>query len=180
MDPFTTKVIQHSKKLEGFALKLLKNSDDAKDLLQDTLLKAFRSRNTYSEKDNMNAWLHQIMFNNYINTYRAGKRETTRLGIKVDLEEAFKAQLLLTHHTPETLFNSRQAYQEIYKVLRTLPPEFKDAVKLRQHDELDYATIGRKLGCPEQTVKSKIHRGRILARAKLLKYARAYGLQKGK
>jgi RNA polymerase sigma-70 factor (ECF subfamily) len=70
--------------LKNFAQSLTLNSDDAKDLLQDTILKAFRYKEKYAEHTNLKAWMFTIMKNTFINNYRKKKRANTVLDQTAD------------------------------------------------------------------------------------------------
>src|SRR6187551_3880640 len=67
---FNEKVSDESKPLTGFALKLTHNMEDAEDLLQDTMLKAFSNKEKFQEGTNLKGWLFTIMKNIFINKYR--------------------------------------------------------------------------------------------------------------
>ena len=69
--------LEVEKKLENFAYSLTFNKEDAKDLVQDTYLKAILHQNAFEEGSNLNAWLFTIMKNTFINSYRRTKKEKT-------------------------------------------------------------------------------------------------------
>ena len=67
---FNTELIGLSNSLEFFALSLTRNDEDAKDLLQETMVKAITYRDKFVEKTNLKAWCYTIMKNTFINNYR--------------------------------------------------------------------------------------------------------------
>lgn len=67
---FNTQILNHTKQLNLFALKLTSNYDDAKDLLQDTMVKALLYQKKFADGTNLKAWLYTIMKNTFINNYR--------------------------------------------------------------------------------------------------------------
>ncbi len=74
---FTNHIAKMSKSLRPFAMKLTRDSDDANDLLQDTLLKAFTNREKYTDGTNLKAWLYTIMKNTFITNYQRMVRKNT-------------------------------------------------------------------------------------------------------
>src|SRR5437870_7886324 len=69
-EDFNLEVTQEARPLKGFAMKLTQNTDDAEDLLQDTMLKAFANKDKFEEGTNLKGWLYTIMKNIFINKYR--------------------------------------------------------------------------------------------------------------
>jgi RNA polymerase sigma-70 factor (ECF subfamily) len=152
------------------------DSDNANDLLQETYLKACRFRNHFEEGTNMKAWLCRIMKNSYINTYRKVKREPQ----KVCYEEDY------LHH------NARQAapfsgihildmsYDEVFEdeILRSIESikeTFRNVILLADVEGFSYEEIAAAVGCPMGTVRSRLHRGRLLLKKKLFAYAKDNG-----
>ena len=80
---FDAEVISHMSALKSFALKMTNDLEESEDLVQDTLLKAFRFFDKFEKGTNAKAWLFQIMKNSFINNYR----KTTREPYKVDYED---------------------------------------------------------------------------------------------
>ena len=74
---FTQHIAKMSKSLRPFAMKLTRDADDANDLLQDTLLKAFTNREKYADGTNLKAWLYTIMKNTFITNYQRMIRKNT-------------------------------------------------------------------------------------------------------
>ena len=70
-------ITQMTKSLKPFALKLTKDTEDANDLLQETLMKAYRNREKFSEGTNLKAWLYTIMKNTFITNYQRMVRRGT-------------------------------------------------------------------------------------------------------
>ena len=67
---FNSNIVLISKALKPFAMRLTRDLDDAKDLLQDTLIKAFTNREKFSEGTNLKAWMYTIMKNTFITNYQ--------------------------------------------------------------------------------------------------------------
>ena len=74
---FSYTITQMAKALQPFAMKLTKDSEEANDLLQETLLKAYTNREKFSEGTNLKAWLYTIMKNTFITNYQRMVRRGT-------------------------------------------------------------------------------------------------------
>jgi RNA polymerase sigma-70 factor (ECF subfamily) len=132
------------------ALRLTRMPADAEDLVQETMLKAFRAEETFKPGTNLRAWLFTILHN----TARNRVRDRVRDHVDVDSETVERAgdQVMQgTVETPETL----------------LPGAFREAVWLRDVEEFSYAEIAEMLGVPVGTVMSRISRGRRMLFDKL-------------
>ena len=80
---FQTEAVPHKDALYNYALKIVRNSDDAQDLVQDTYYKAYKSYHQFQGGTNSKAWMFMILKNTFINNYRKLKREPS----KVDYDE---------------------------------------------------------------------------------------------
>src|SRR5215207_11307080 len=99
---FNQEFMPHINSMYNFAYRLTLDSDDAKDLLQDTYLKAFRFIDSFQKGTNAKAWLFRILKNSFINDYRKKKKEPA----KVDYQEV------------ESYYNSDEVDRQITPDLR--------------------------------------------------------------
>ncbi len=173
---FEREAIPHMDVLYNYALRMSGNPDKAKDLVQDTFLKAYRFWNKFEKGTNVRAWLFQIMKNTYINVYRQEKKEPDT----VDYEEiqnfydSIRASTSDTNDLQEKLFG-QLLDDDISKALESLPEEFRTVVILCDIEGLPYEEIAEFVQCPVGTVRSRLHRGRKLLHAKLFDYAKKRG-----
>jgi RNA polymerase sigma-70 factor (ECF subfamily) len=157
LDPFESEALSYLDALYGMALRLTRNPADAEDLVQDTYLKAFRSAGQFQRGTNLKAWLFTILHN----TWRNRRRDTRRDPVDVDtaiVEQATAASA--PQATPEDLLMSRTLDADLQAALDALPDVFREAVWLRDVEELSYAEIAAVLDVPLGTVMSRIARGR--------------------
>ncbi|MBC6465701.1 sigma-70 family RNA polymerase sigma factor [Actinomadura alba] len=156
--------------LYASAVRMTRNSADAEDLVQETLAKAYVNFHQFKEGTNLKAWLHRILTNNFINTYRKKQREPQRAGS----EELEQWQL---SHTESRSAGLRSAEAEaldrmpdsgIMMALRSMPDEFRQAVVLADIEGYPYKEIAQMMGTPIGTVMSRLHRGRKQLRELLL------------
>jgi RNA polymerase sigma-70 factor (ECF subfamily) len=173
---FETEVIPYTDALKSFALKMTNDTDDADDLLQDTLMKAFRFFDKFEKGTNMKAWLFQIMKNSFINNYRKTSKEPN----KVDYEdvqnfyENIKSEDVKSQHYQSDAF-SDVLDDEITSALSKLPDDFRTIVFLSDVEGYTYEEIADFVDCPIGTVRSRLHRARKMLYSLLYEYA----LEKG-
>lgn len=154
---FAQQALSHIDSLYGTALRLTRRAQDAEDLVQDTYLKAFRSAHQFEPGTNLKAWLFTILHN----TYRNMRRHDVRNPVDVDSEAVDRvADATAEGDTPEQLLSRATLDADLQVALDALPEAFRQAVWLRDVEELSYAEIARVLDVPIGTVMSRISRGR--------------------
>jgi len=156
---FETEVLASIDSLYRTALRLTGVPADAEDLVQETMLKAFRAADSFEPGTNLRAWLFTILHN----TARNRVRDRIRDHVDVDSETVERAgdQLVQgTAETPESLLLRETLTPELQAAIDELPDAFRQAVWLRDVEEFSYAEIAEMLGVPVGTVMSRISRGR--------------------
>ena len=161
-DDFSGATLEFLDSLYGAALRLTRNADRAQDLVQDTYLKAIRARGRYTTGSNLKAWLYTILHNTWRNRQRDGARSLVSFDSAVVEEAAEGASLGPSGHveSPETLLLRATIDADLQQALDALPESFREAVWLRDVDELSYQEIASVLGVPIGTVMSRLSRGR--------------------
>lgn len=159
-DAFAESVLAHLPSLFALALRLTRSRADAEDLVQDTVVKALRFSARFEPGTNLKAWLFTILHN----TWKNGRRAASRDGVHVSSdridEEAPSADGPIPPDTPEQLLLRSTLDADLQVALDELPDAFREAVLLRDVEELSYAEIAAMLGIPVGTVMSRISRGR--------------------
>ena len=161
-DPFAAGALALLDALYGTALRLTRDADRAQDLVQDTYLKAFRARARFTEGTNLKAWLFTILHN----TWRNRRRDRARTRIDFDSEAVEAAAETVCDvrasavESPEALLLRAGLDGELRAALDRLPAAFREAVWLRDVEELSYQEIAQVLEIPVGTVMSRISRGR--------------------
>ncbi len=161
-DDFSAATLEFLDSLYGAALRLTRNADRAQDLVQDTYLKAIRARGRYTTGTNLKAWLYTILHNTWRNRQRDGARSRVSFDSAVVEEAAEGASLGPSGQveSPETLLLRATIDADLQQALDALPESFREAVWLRDVDELSYQEIASVLGVPIGTVMSRLSRGR--------------------
>ncbi len=176
---FEKEVLPHFSALKSFALKMTNDIEEADDLAQDTMLKAFRFFDKFEKGTNCKAWLFQIMKNSFINNYR----KNSKFSGKVDYDdvqnfyENIKAEEVKTQHFKGDAFNDILD-DEIINALSTLPDDFRTIVFLSDIEGYTYEEIADFMDCPIGTVRSLLHRARKMLYALLFTYAKENGFIK--
>ena len=143
--------------LYGTALRLTRRAADAEDLVQDTYLKAFRSAHQFEPGTNLKAWLFTILHN----TFRNMRRHDGRNPVDVDSEVVERAaDDVPGTQSPEQILTGATLDADLQAALDALPEAFRQAVWLRDVEELSYAEMAKVLDVPIGTVMSRISRGR--------------------
>lgn len=155
---FNQKVLGLSDKLRYFAYSLTANTDDAKDLLQDTLAKAFAHKDSFAEATNLHAWLYTIMRNIFINNYRRNVRARKVLDGNNDISHVHAKQT-----GSPVLATSVINEKEINAAIEQLDDQFKIPFKM-YFDGYKYKEIAEHFSLPQGTIKSRI----FLARKQLI------------
>ena len=178
---FDSEVIPHINSLKNYALKMTNDFDDSEDLLQDTLLKAFRFFNNFEKGSNAKAWLFKIMQNSFINNYRKKSKQP----FEVDYDdvqnfyEEIKSEEIITQHYQQDAFNN-VLDDEIIKALSILPDDFRTIVFLCDVEGYSYKEVSDFVDCPVGTVRSRLHRTRKILYTLLYKYAQENGFIRSK
>ncbi len=173
---FEQEALPHTNLLYNYALRMTNNPADAQDLLQETFLKAYRFWDRYERGTNIRAWLFRILKNSFINRYR----KTTREPETVDYDEVqnFYASVrdvaTDSNDLQENLFKNLLD-DDVTKAIADLPEEFRTVVILSDIEGLTYEEIADFVDVPLGTVRSRLHRGRKILRARLMEYARTRG-----
>ena len=156
-EAFAQAALSHIDSLYGTALRLTRRAADAEDLVQDTYLKAFRSAHQFEPGTNLKAWLFTILHNTFRNT----RRHDGRNPVDVDSEAVERATSDgPSEQSPEQLLTRATLDADLQAALDGLPEAFRQAVWLRDVEELSYAEMAKVLDVPIGTVMSRISRGR--------------------
>jgi RNA polymerase sigma-70 factor, ECF subfamily len=149
--------------LYATALRLTRSPSDAEDLVQDTYLKAFRAAKQFRPGTNLKAWLFTILQN----TFRNLRRDRGREPVDIDSETVERAPVRADAPDPEQRLIAKTLDADVRDALESLPPAFREAVWLRDVEDLAYAEIAQVLDVPIGTVMSRISRGRRLLQERL-------------
>jgi len=175
---FENEALPHLDALYTMAVRLARNPDDANDLLQETVLRAYRFFHQFESGTNCRAWMLTILFNNFRNGYRKYAREqpastADEFERKVEVESL---RIDPVGSNPEALVSEQRMEGEVENALAALPVEFREALLLVDVEELSYQEVSKVLDVPIGTVKSRVSRGRAMLREALASFAKERGI----
>ena len=171
----------HSKSLLRTALRLCREHPEAEDLVQETLLRAWRAFEQYEPETNCKAWLFTILYSIFVNQYRQAKQRPRVESLEA-LEERFHQFAQAPDPASDITTVEGWGWRwspEVERALRQLPEDFRAPLLLVDVEELAYEEAASVLGCAVGTVGSRLFRGRKLLFAMLQAYAHEAGYGKG-
>jgi len=174
---FEATVLPLRDELKKAALRLTHSPENAEDLVQETLMHAYRGFGQFKRGTNLKGWLMRIMLNLFISHYRHQQRTVLTVSLEGLLEELELAEentdLLLDEAiSPEEVVMARVMDDEVAKALEQLPDNFREIVILCDIEGLSYAEAAEALGIPIGTVRSRLSRARETLRRLLWDYAK--------
>ncbi len=170
---FEQDVVPFMSQLYPAALRMTRNHSDAEDLVQETFAKAYAAFHQFKPGTNLRAWLHRILANTFINSYRKKRREPIQdLGAEFsDDWQTGNDPLAPPARSAEAEALERLADSDVLQALRDLPEEFRVAIYLADVEGYPYKQIAEMMGTPIGTVMSRLHRGRARLRSQLAAHA---------
>lgn len=167
--------------LYGAAMRLTRNPAEAEDLVQDSMVRAFRFWSTFKPGSNIKAWMFTILRNTFINGYhRRGRKRRFQNEVKSQMR-SIGPTVAVAHSTsqppgPEEAVSATHTSVKIREALDSLPEDYRLAVTLADLEGLSYKEIAEVMDCPVGTVMSRIYRGRKALHKLLFEHARELGI----
>ena len=171
---FETLVNERSGEIYGLLYRLTENAEEARDLTQETFLRAFQSIVHFRGESDLRTWIYRIAINQARNRWRWWRRRRRDATVSIDAPEIGGGRLglvaTLKSNTPkdpeqDTLANERE--RALKKALSSLRRVYREAVVLRDIEGFTYEEIATTLDISVGTVKSRLARGRQELRRKL-------------
>jgi RNA polymerase sigma-70 factor, ECF subfamily len=164
---FEMEALPHLDGLFTTALHLTRNRDDANDLCQETMLRAYRFFHQFRSGTDCRAWLLTILYNAFRSGYsrRRGREQVTATG--EEFERALENESNTSDSDPQYLLLTAGMDEDVAKALRSLPEEFRTALLLVDVNELSYEEAAQTMEVPIGTVRSRLSRARAMMRCAL-------------
>ena len=159
-------VRRYNRKIYNICYRFTGSADEAEDLTQEVFIKVYRNLDNFdASRGSFMTWMATMTRNLLVDHFRKTRQEraTDSLDAATGEEEdslTLASQLQATGPSPDSLVQSRQTQQMVQQALQKLSPELREAVILRDLQDMDYREIAQALRVPEGTVKSRINRGR--------------------
>jgi RNA polymerase sigma-70 factor (ECF subfamily) len=159
---------RYESKVFSLALKMLRNPEDAEDVLQDTFLRAYRGIKSFQGTSTFSTWIYRITANSALMRLRKKQLPT----VSIEDQEENETPVTVADWTPgpvEQLLNS-ELREVMGEAIEALPPEFRQVFILRDVEELSNAEVAEILDLSVAAVKSRLHRARLKVRNRLAPY----------
>lgn len=177
---FEDTVLPQLDRLFGMALRLTRSRTEAEDLVQDTMIRAYRFWTSFKPGTSVRAWLFTILRNTFINRYHRSNRDRAHVGELAAQYDTFgddspSGQAPSPLPAPEDVMAQRSVRERIEAALLRIPVEFRMVVALADIEGLSYKEVAEAMEIPVGTVMSRLHRGRRQLHSLLYGAARDHG-----
>jgi RNA polymerase sigma-70 factor (ECF subfamily) len=163
---FEILIAERSGEVYGLLYRLTENSEEARDLTQETFLRAFQSIGQFRGESDLRTWIYRIAINQARNRWRWWRRRRRDATVSLDSDSAYGNQPLVNvlssdrDDSPEQETLLRERERALRKALRSLSLSYRETVILRDIEGFSYEEIAETLGINVGTVKSRLARGR--------------------
>jgi len=170
---FEVLIEERSGEVYGLLYRLTENSEEARDLTQETFLRAFQSIGQFRGESDLRTWIYRIAINQARNRWRWWRRRRRDATVSLDSENAHGNQPLIESlpserdKSPEQETLAHERERALRKALHSLSLSYRETVILRDIEGFTYEEIAQTLGINVGTVKSRLARGRQELRQRL-------------
>ncbi len=155
-EAFGALVRRYQDRLYTSMIHVLGNEEDARDIVQDAFVQALSKLDSFARKSSFYTWIYRIAFNLAVNRRKRESREREILGDNATHENRSPS----ADHEVER----RENIQQVQRALALLDEPFRAVLVLREIEQLDYRTIAEILEIEVGTVRSRLHRARVMLR----------------
>ena len=149
----------HTRRVYAICYRFTTRESEAQDLTQEVFLRIFKTLSSFrAGEGSFTIWLTRLTRNLLVDHYRRTKQE--RITDAIDEKLGILEEKTAKHSRTDGLLAGREAGELLQAALQKLSPELREAVILRDLEELEYREIAKVLNVPEGTVKSRLNRGR--------------------
>jgi RNA polymerase sigma-70 factor (ECF subfamily) len=165
---YTELVKRYQPQVQAVCLKMVHNRETARDLTQETFVKAFGALGSFDRTYTFSTWLYKIARNTCIDHFRRSKLETFSLDAPMRTKEGeMERDFPSPTHTPERHLLLKEKGRLITEAIDSLPEKYREVIHMRHTQELPYEEIASILGVPLGTVKARLFRARELLKKRL-------------
>ena len=161
VNAFEDLVTEHEKGVYAIAQRMTGNAEDAADMTQETFIKAYNSLSSFRGDSKFSVWLYRIATNVCLDFLRSRSRKpTVSLSVEDDDGEETQMDIADESQSPEQLLERGLTRDAVRRGLKSLSPEYRQILLLREIQGLSYEEIAEALALEVGTVKSRIFRAR--------------------
>lgn len=165
-DSFNQLVLRWERPIYALAYRVIGREEDARDVAQETFLRAFRALKGFKGQAKFSSWLYRITLNLCRDWIRREKRTPlAQTPEGVDLVELAGEEVV--SETIEQLVGRRELGRAVSKAMAMLPEEQRTAIILKEYHGLTFQEIAELLDCPLSTVKTRLYQGLTVVRKQL-------------
>jgi RNA polymerase sigma-70 factor (ECF subfamily) len=161
-------VTRYESKVYSLAMKMLRNPEDAEDVLQDTFLRAYRGIKSFKGNSTFSTWVYRITANSAL--MRLRKKQLPQVSIEDSDERETPISIADWAPGPVEQLLNQEMQRVMDEAIEALPPEFRQVFILRDVEELSNADVAEILDLSVAAVKSRLHRARLKVRNRLAQY----------
>jgi len=170
-EAFEELVRRYERRVYNICYRLMGNESDASEALQDAFLRAYRFINKFEFKSSFFTWLYRIATNVSLSKLRKRDRlKTVSLDEPVNADGDLRFEVPDYKYSPEEMAKQRILRDALRDAVSKLPEDYRSVVVLRDLEGLTNDEVGKVLNLSVAAVKSRLHRGRLALREKLVKY----------
>jgi len=161
-------VSRYESKVYSLALRMVRNPEDAEDVLQDTFLRAYRGIKSFQGASTFSTWIYRITANSALMRLRKKQLPT----VSIEDQEERETPVNIADWTPGPVeqLMTQELQSEMDEAIEALPPEFRQVFILRDIEERSNAEVAEILDLSVAAVKSRLHRARLKVRNRLAGY----------
>ncbi|HPD13779.1 MAG TPA: sigma-70 family RNA polymerase sigma factor [Planctomycetota bacterium] len=163
-------VERHQNALFNGLCRMVNQREDAEDLAQEAFVKAFRGLGSFEGRSSFYTWLYSIAYHLVISHRRkfGSARHLSPMSLQHGADEdGGGLQVQDDADPPEARAEQHETRQRIERAIAGLEDDYRAVIVMRDIDGLDYQAIAEAIGCPQGTVKSRLHRARLALREQL-------------
>ncbi len=150
----------YTRKIYNLCFRFTGRAEEAEDLTQEVFIKVFQTLQSFDSKQgSFSTWLHRVARNHLVDHYRRTKKD--RITGSIEDDPAILEERPSPGAGPIGHLEARERQEQLQRALDRLSPDLREAVVLRDLNDLDYLEISQVLGVPQGTVNSRINRGRL-------------------
>jgi len=171
VDAFQQLIEKHQKKVFNIAYRMMGNEEDAKDMAQEALVKAYRNIGKFRLDSAFSTWLFRIATNACLDELRKNKKKMDDISLNIDKTddgETLTKELAVDKNGPEVEFLKKERQRILAEGIKSLSEDYKRVIVLRDIQGFSYEEIAEICETNIGTVKSRINRGRSMLKEKLM------------
>jgi RNA polymerase sigma-70 factor, ECF subfamily len=165
LSAFDVLVQRWERKIQGAVYRIMGSSEDARDLAQETFLRAYRGLPSFKSEARFSSWLYQIALNLCRDRLRQ-RRGKTLVSID-DLDPATAARIERTGASAQDVVEAQDLGRMVAAAMSALPEEQREVIALKEYQGLTFQEIADTLEVPVSTVKTRLYRGLVQMRERL-------------